>query len=62
MIEKLLCEDWNVEDSDLISRSIGAVTGCITSIAVLLLLARLHMLNNVQLRIISLNLLNIWLR
>ena len=63
VIEKFFCEYRNVEHSDLISRSIGTVTsGIVTpAITMLLMLPRLHMLDNMQLRVVRLNLLNVWL-
>jgi hypothetical protein len=64
MVEKFLCEYRNVKNS-LVPRSIRTV-GIGTSVSMLmelLLLTRLlHVLNNMQLRVVCLNLLNILMR
>ena len=66
VVEKLFGKDGNVERTDLVSGSVGAVTsGIVTPITVLLLLVLLpglHVLYNVQLRVVALNLLNVLLR
>ena len=62
VIEKFFRKYRNVEHSDLISRSIGTVASdIVTPITMLLMLPRLHMLDNMQLRVVRLNLLNVWL-
>ena len=64
MVEKFFCEYRNVKNS-LVPRSIRTV-GIGTSVSMLmelLLLTRLlHVLNNMQLRVVCLNLLNILMR
>ena len=62
VIEKFFREYGNVEHTDLITRTIRAVAGgIVTPITMLLMLPWLHMLDNMQLWVVRLNLLNVWL-
>ena len=72
MVEKFFGENGNVKDADLVAGAIWTVASAdIISVTVLwvlllrmpllLLLTRLHVLDNMQLRVVGLDLLDVWL-